>query len=227
MRRRRRRAAIPELHAPRPGVVDAAAAAVLGRRRGSDGVEADHQELGRPVVLRPVLLPRLGVRGGGGGLPRRLLLGARILLLLLLLGFVPACGGGGGVSGRLVVALPLLAVAVVEGVLRGGEGEAHALAGPPLAGLAAALGGDDAGDAGRHGVLAAAHPLPPHLVALPRQRVVALRHGPPPLLLRSDTRGGGGDARCETAARETVSRRDPEHAEGKNLAKPLKRPGRW
>lgn len=163
-----------------------AAAVLLGCPRPvPDRVEADHQELGRPVILHPVLLGLRLPHGYGirtGGPLQRPLLG--ILALLLLVVVV----GVGGVFG-----LALLAVALVEGVLGAREGEAHALAAAALAGLAAALGGDDGGDARGDGVLAAAHPLPAHLPALPRQRVVALGH--PARLLRPSQHTTAGPRR--------------------------------
>ena len=57
----------------------------------------------------------------------------------------------------------------------------HALSAAALAGLAAALGGDDGGDARGDGVLAAAHPLPAHLPATagPRRRTRAKTRGRP------------------------------------------------
>lgn len=170
----------PELHAPVAGAVDAAAA-VLGRHRVPDGVEADNQELGRPVEVHAVLLRarrplanrlRLGL-GLGPGLCQRLLL---FRIRALLLGVVAVLGGGGCVLGRLVIDLALLAVALVEWVVGRGEREAHALAAAALPRLAAALGGDDCRDPRGDSVLAAAEALAAHPVALPRQRVVALRH---------------------------------------------------
>lgn len=147
--------------------MDAAAVAVGRPRRVPDRVEADHQELGRPVMLDAVLLRLRLPHGYGIGPGHGPLLGILALLLMVAVGV-----GGGGV----VVGPALLAVALVEGVLGAREGEAHALAAAPLAGLAAALGGDDGGDARGDGVLAAAHPLPAHLAALTRERVVALGH---------------------------------------------------
>ena len=172
-------AAPPELHAPVAGAVNAAAA-VLGRQRVPDGVEADHQELGGPVQVHAALIRsrrplanrlRLGLGLGAGLCHRLLLFGVRALLL-----GVVAVLGGGCVLGRLVIDLALLAVALVEWVVGRGEREAHALAAAALPRLAAALGGDDCRDPRGDSVLAAAEALAAHPVALPRQRVVALRH---------------------------------------------------